>query len=107
MNENDVSAACKQIQDLLKEYELQNIYNMDEKGCQMGGGRTRSNKKAFFACNDKARYQIPSDELELVTILECIAADGSSLAPGFVFSGGTFDLDWFKHNELPLGDHIT
>ena len=30
MNENDVSAAHKQIQDLLKEYELQNIYNMDE-----------------------------------------------------------------------------
>ena len=30
MNENDVSAARKWIQDLLKEYELQNIYNMDE-----------------------------------------------------------------------------
>ena len=30
MNENDVSAAHKWIQDLLKEYELRNIYNMDE-----------------------------------------------------------------------------
>ena len=30
MNENDVSAAHKRIQDLLKEYELRNIYNMDE-----------------------------------------------------------------------------
>ena len=32
VNENDVSAVHKQIQDLLKEYKLWNIYNMDETG---------------------------------------------------------------------------
>ena len=32
VNENDISAVHKQIQDLLKEYKLWNIYNMDETG---------------------------------------------------------------------------
>ena len=55
MNENDVSAACKWIQDLLKEYELRNIYNMDEKGVLLGiGGRIA----AFTDRDQKVVYQI-------------------------------------------------
>ena len=31
--------------------------------------------------------KIQSENLELVTIIECVSADGAILKPGFVFSG--------------------
>lgn len=108
-NPTTVSEHFQGLREVLDKYQFKahNIYNMDEKGCQMGGGRTRSNKKAFFAHDDQARYQLRSDELELVTILECVSADGTSIAPGFIFAGGSYDLDWFKHGDLPLGNGVT
>ncbi|KAL4066801.1 hypothetical protein J3A83DRAFT_4190036 [Scleroderma citrinum] len=49
------------------------------------GGRFRSQQ-----------YQIKGGSLELVTIIECVCADGTSLLPGFIFSGGTVDKWWTK-----------
>jgi hypothetical protein len=47
---------------------------MDEKGIQMGGGRKKTNKKYYFLKDQKQRYRIiNSDNLELLTILECIS----------------------------------
>lgn len=73
----------------------ENVYNMDEKGCQRGS-RKGSNRKHFFARNKRPKYKIRSGNLELVTIIECVCADGSSLLPGFVFPGnGNYCPEWF------------
>ena len=62
---------------------------MDEKGLQLGGGRKRSKK--FFHLGGLKRssfYQIQSDNLELVTIIECISAAGLSVPPAFILADG-------------------
>jgi len=62
-----------------------NLYNMDEKGCQRGGGRRIRNQK-FIICNGKlVQYRVQSANLELITIIECVSADGAHIKPGFIF----------------------
>jgi hypothetical protein len=75
--------------DLLKTWDIpwDNVYNMDEKGIQLGGGRRLDGTKYFYAQQQDIRVKIQSANLELVTIIECISANGSILKPGFVFSG--------------------
>jgi Tc5 transposase DNA-binding domain len=63
-------------------------WNMDEKGLQMGGGRKNSGWKFIFTRTTKDRYRIRSDNLELVTVIECISAAGDSVPPSFVLSDG-------------------
>lgn len=83
---------------ILDEHEIpiENVYNMDEKGCQRGGGKKSSRQKYFFAKGSKTRYKQRSANLELVTILEAVCADGTSLKPGFVFPGKSYAPDWFE-----------
>ncbi|KIK45040.1 hypothetical protein CY34DRAFT_802009 [Suillus luteus UH-Slu-Lm8-n1] len=63
-------------------------WNMDEKGNQMGGGRKGDGTKYIFWIEDKDRYRMHSDNLELVTILECVNAAGTAMPPFFVLSDG-------------------
>lgn len=69
--------------------KLRNLYNMDEKGAQMGGGRKSTGLKYFYSRHDRARYKKRSADLELVTIIECVSADGTALDPGFISAGRT------------------
>ena len=70
---------------------------MDEKGIQLGGGRKKTGKKYFFSRKDRARYKLRSDNLKLVTIIECVSADGASLPPGIVLAGkNSVDVNWLK-----------
>lgn len=69
---------------------------MDEKGCQRGGGRKTSAQKYFVPRNKRPKYKIHSGNLELVTIIECVSADGTALQPGFVFMGKEFCPEWFE-----------
>jgi hypothetical protein len=73
-----------------------NVYNMDEKGCQRGGGRRMQAIKYFIPRNRRPQYKLRSANLELVTIIECICADGESLKPGFIFPGKEFHPEWFQ-----------
>ena len=66
----------------------EHIWNMDEKGIQLGGGRKNSGKKFLYFRKSKERYQISSDNLELVTVLECISAAGGEIPPSFVLTDG-------------------
>jgi hypothetical protein len=61
---------------------------MDEKGCQMGGGRKNSGRKYIFTRGRKDRYRLRSDNLELATVIECISAAGDAVPPTFVLSDG-------------------
>jgi hypothetical protein len=63
-------------------------WNMDEKGVQMGGGRKNRGRKFVFGRNRKDRYRIRSDNLELVTVIECISAAGEDCPPSFILSNG-------------------
>ncbi|PCH38501.1 hypothetical protein WOLCODRAFT_31715, partial [Wolfiporia cocos MD-104 SS10] len=48
------------------------------------------------------KYKIHSPNLEHVTIIECVCADGESLKPGFVFSGKRFHKEWFEILTCPI-----
>ncbi|TFY73539.1 hypothetical protein EWM64_g10473, partial [Hericium alpestre] len=79
------------------------VWNMDEKGIQRGGGRKLQAIKYFVSRGRRPKYKLRSANLELVTIIECVCADGSSLQPGFVFSGKEFQSDWFDvHPDIVI-----
>jgi len=54
----------------MEKYDIcwENAYNMDEKGCQRGGGRGKSRAKYLLSWNQKTHYKFRSDNLELVTM---------------------------------------
>jgi len=68
----------------------QHIWNMDEKGIQMGGGRKNSGKKYLFLKHKKHKYLTWSNNLELVTIIECISATGEVVPPSFCLQEGSW-----------------
>ncbi|KAG2073335.1 hypothetical protein BDR04DRAFT_1011127 [Suillus decipiens] len=80
---------------VLKEHGIpwENMYNMDKKGIQLGGGRKSNGRKFFFSQSDRQQYQIKGGGLELITVIECVYADGTSLVPGFIFAGSTIDRE--------------
>jgi hypothetical protein len=74
-----------------------NIYNFDEIGIQMGGGRKSSGELYFFSARDKTTYKIRSENLQLVTILETICRDGTApVKPCLVFPGVKMFPEWFQ-----------
>lgn len=75
---------------------VENIYNMDEKGCQRGGGHQYSGLKYFVHRTRRPKYRSRSGNLELVMIIESVCANGTYLLPGFVFSGKEFSREWFE-----------
>ncbi|KAJ4466957.1 hypothetical protein C8R41DRAFT_724388, partial [Lentinula lateritia] len=94
----------KLLSNYLKDNDIpwENVYNMDEKGVQLGGGRKNSQIRYFFSRDDRMMYRGKSDDLQLVTILDCVCADGTvDIKPGFVFSGvGKFG-EWFEvHDDI-------
>ncbi|KIL61811.1 hypothetical protein M378DRAFT_82050, partial [Amanita muscaria Koide BX008] len=78
----------------------ENVYNMDEKGIQLGGGRKGDNTKYLYSRSQKARVRMSSGNLELVTVIECVCADGSNIRPGFVFAGTKMHQEWFDEENI-------
>ena len=71
---------------------------MDEKGCQRGGGRRIRNQK-FIICDGKlTQYWVQSANLELITIIKCVSADGTHIKPGFIFpqKKSSLEEDWIN-----------
>ena len=66
----------------------EHIWNMDEKGIQMGGGRKNDGQKSYYMRAQKNHYKISSDNLELATVIECVSAAGNSIPPSFVLTNG-------------------
>jgi hypothetical protein len=44
----------------------------------------------------KGSFPSSDRNLELVTIIECVCADGTNLFPAFVFTGKEFAQEWFE-----------
>ena len=85
-NEEEVRRHFKELEEklVMLGIPIENIYNMDEKGCQRGGGRRAQLRKYFMSATRRPQYQVQSDNLELITIIECVSADGSNLQPGII-----------------------
>jgi hypothetical protein len=96
-NKSTVHKHLDRLLQLIRKHSIpiENIYNMDEKGCQRGGGHKGSGQKYFVPCRRWPKYMLHSANLELITIFECVCADGTSLLSGFVFLGNEFCLEWF------------
>ena len=62
---------------------------MDKKGIQMGGGQKNTGKKFLYLKGQKQKYQLKSNNLELVTIIECISAAGAVVHPSFCLQNGS------------------
>jgi hypothetical protein len=92
-----VSRYFAKLQRIIDQYQIpvENIYNMDEKGVQRGGGKKGNNRKYFVGRNTRTNYKAASANLELITIIECVSIDGA-LNPGFVFPGKEFCPEWFE-----------
>ena len=73
----------------------ENIYNMDEKGIQLGMGQK---VKAFVDHDQKEVYSVKDGNRELVTMIEFISADGGSFQPSAIYQGKCWDLEWGQNN---------
>lgn len=97
-NRPSVDRYFEKLLDVVVKYDIpfENIYNMDEKGCQLGGGRKQRRRKHIFSKSSKARYRIRDGNLELVTVVECVSANGFALKPYVIFKGQRINSSWLK-----------
>ena len=85
----------------LKDYDIpwDNLYNMDEKGIQLGRGRKMDNTKFLYSQAQNTQVIIQSASLELVTVIECVGALGSHLMLAFIFYGKNVPQDGYFEEE--------
>ena len=78
----------KQLQDCVNMFNIppENIYNWDEKGLQLGGGHKGLPCHYIFGKDQQDRYVTRSDNLEIVSLLETMSADGHAIPPTFVIA---------------------
>ena len=73
----------------LKENDIppEHIWNMDEKGLQLNGGRKGDRTKYLIDRNSVSPYKSQSDDIRMVTVIECISTEGNRINPTFIFKG--------------------
>jgi len=82
---------------VVKEFNIQpnRLFNMDEKGVQLGIGK----KVVAIVDRDlKTAYHLEDGNREMVTVIECVCADGTVIHPNVIFKGKTRALEWGKEN---------
>lgn len=109
-NKTTISDFFNKLESLHTEYGAippEHIWNMDEKGIQLGGGRDNTKRKYVFLRSHRNKYRISSDNLELVTVTECVNAAGDSLPPAFVLSEGPKpDLEDYTEEQVARQEPI-
>ncbi|KAF8958402.1 hypothetical protein BDZ97DRAFT_1762169 [Flammula alnicola] len=80
------------IKDLIEEYKIpvENIYNANKKGIQLGVGKSVS---AIVDRNQKNVQQVENGNCEMVAIIETICADGTSLPLIMISENGWTDKE--------------
>ncbi|CAK5273436.1 unnamed protein product [Mycena citricolor] len=76
----------------IEKYDIKpsNIYNMDEKGIQLGlSGRAQ----VLVDRDQKVVRRVTDGDRELVTVIETVCADGSSLAPTVIFRVPKYEFE--------------
>ncbi|KAJ3484161.1 hypothetical protein NLJ89_g12004 [Agrocybe chaxingu] len=84
-------------EEVLTKYNIpvENIYNMDEKGIQLGVGKRIA---AIVDRDQKAVYNVEDGNCRLVTVIETVCADGTALRPSVIFQGKRTNLAWGRDN---------
>ena len=97
LNPTAISEFYDILEELIDEYEITegNIYNMDEKGIQLGMGK---HVCAFVDHDQQSIAQVEDGDRELVTLTQWVCADGTAIWPGAVFKGGCHNLEWGCEN---------
>ena len=73
--------------------QIQNVYNFDEKGIQLGGGCKGMQRQYLWHPLEKFKYVRKSDSLVLITVIEAASADGVAVPPAFILPPGEI-CDW-------------
>ena len=97
LNPTVVAEYFKILAEVINEHQIpiENIYNMDEKGIQLGVGKRVA---AIIDRDQKNAFQVEDGNRELVTIIETICADGTALHPSVIFQGKRRNLEWGRQN---------
>jgi helix-turn-helix, Psq domain len=97
LNQFAVNEFFDMLTEVIKEYNIlpKNLYNMDEKGIQLGIGARIT---AMIDRDQKMVYSIEDENRELVTVIETIYADGSVLHPSVIFQGQRWNSEWGWNN---------
>src|ERR1700742_1531437 len=97
MNKFAVDKSFDMLTKVIQGYNItpRNIYNMDKKGIQVGIGARIT---AMIDRDQKAVYSIEDGNRELVTVIECICADGSTIHPSVIFQGQRQNSEWGQNN---------
>ena len=97
LNEVAVDHYFQMLKDTIDEFNIspENIYNMDEKGIQLGAGKRIM---AIVDRDQKTVQHVEDGNRELVTIIECVCADGTAIRPSLVYKGAKRDLEWGRKN---------
>ncbi|KIJ45462.1 hypothetical protein M422DRAFT_166240, partial [Sphaerobolus stellatus SS14] len=106
-NKDAVYDYFNKLQKIVTEYQIPqcSIYNMDEKGIQLGGGHKNSNTLYFFDREDKSHYILKSDSLVLITAIEAACADGTMVPPGFILLKGS-GVNWWEWEGWDVGIYL-
>lgn len=83
---------------LIRRLQIQpsNIYNMDEKGLQM---RKSARVKVICVRGRRSPPLLTDGDRELVTAVECVAADGTVLPPMLIYKGKAQYAQWHRYLE--------
>lgn len=73
-----------------------NIYNMDEKGLQECGGTVR--RRVVVDAKQKDPKFDANEARKMITVVECISADGVAIAPLLIHQGAEKDGEWVRSN---------
>ncbi|CDO75972.1 hypothetical protein BN946_scf184888.g22 [Trametes cinnabarina] len=96
-NEATVERHFELLRKVMEEHQIpwEHVYNMDEKGIQRGRRNVEQTKYVLHR-SERPVYKLRSANLELITVIECVRADGESLKPAFIFPGKEFHKEWFE-----------
>ncbi len=99
-NEPTVERHFELLRQVMEEHNIpwEHVYNMDEKGIQRGR-RSGEQEKYILHRSERPTYKLRSANLELITVIECVRADGETLKPAFIFPGKEFHKEWFDVDD--------
>ncbi len=99
LNEAIVAEFYRILAETVEKYQVkpENIYNMDEKGVQLGIGMRA---RVLVDRNQKNVHTVTDGNKELVTMLETVSANGAALPPMAIFKGKRCKALWGQNNSI-------
>jgi DDE superfamily endonuclease/Tc5 transposase DNA-binding domain/helix-turn-helix, Psq domain len=82
---------------LERNYDLCNIYNMDESGFGIGTSQTN---RVVVDATMRTHWKLVPGRQEWVSVIECISADKCALPPLVIFKATTIDSAWSANPQV-------